>query len=64
MKWTSASSRPDRAPIEINYDGGTKTDATRRINQKVNGGTWVYIGSYYLASGTGNSVRIKASDAD
>lgn len=63
MKWTSASSRPDRAPIEINYDGGTKTDATRRANQKVNGGSWVYIGSYYLASGTGNSVRIKASDA-
>ncbi len=62
MKWTDASVRPDRAPIDIYYDGGAKTDSTRRLNQQVNGGVWVYIGSYFLKSGTNNSIRIKASD--
>lgn len=62
MKWTEASVRPDRAPIDIYYDGGAKTDSTRRLNQQINGGVWVYIGSYFLKSGTNNSIRIKASD--
>ncbi len=63
IKWTDYSSRPDRALVEINYDGGTKTDSTRRLNQQMNGSSWVYIGSYYLSAGTGNSVRIKANDS-
>ncbi len=63
MKWTAASTRPDRIPVEITYDGGTKIDSTRRVNQKINGGVWAYLGTYYLQSGTNNSVSIEASDA-
>lgn len=61
MKWTSGSARANRAAIEINYQGGTKTDSTRRINQQANGGVWVFVGTYYLSAGTGNSVRLLAN---
>lgn len=61
MKWTAGSGRASRAAIEINYQGGTKTDSTRRVNQTVNGGVWVFVGSYFLSSGTGNSVRLLAN---
>ena len=63
MKWTAYSSRADRVPVEINYDGGNKTEFTRRLDQTVNGGVWVYLGSYFLRAGTGNSVRITAGDS-
>lgn len=61
MKWTAGTPRANRAAIEVNYQGGTKTDSTRRVNQQINGGTWVFIGTYYLSAGTGNSVRILAN---
>ncbi len=63
MKWTAVSSRPDRVPVEITYDGGAETDSTRRINQKINGGVWTFLGTYYLQAGTNNAVSIEASDA-
>ncbi len=63
MKWTAVSSRPDRVPLQITYDGGAKTDSTRRINQKINGGAWTFLGTYYLQAGTNNVVSIEASDA-
>lgn len=61
MKWTDGSPRANRAAIEINYQGGTKTDSTRRVNQTINGGVWVFVGTYYLSAGTGNSVRLLAN---
>jgi len=61
IKGVSAESRASRVPIEINYDGGNKTENVRRWNQTHNNGVWVYVGSYYLSAGTGNSVRITAA---
>lgn len=63
IKWTSHSSRADRVPIEVAYQGGTKIETTRRLNQQVNNGVWVFVGTYYLSAGTGNSVLIRASDS-
>ncbi len=63
MKWTAAATRADRVPVEIKYDNGNKTDSTRRLNQQLNGGAWVYVGAYFLRAGTNNYVRIEASDA-
>ena len=62
LKWTASPLRADRVPVEVNYDGGAKTDNTRRLNQRLNGGVWVFLGAYFLKAGTNNSVRISASD--
>ncbi len=61
MRWTSDTNRPDAAPLEIIYDGGT--DLIKTVDQRSNGGKWVYIGTYPLAAGTSNEVKLKASDA-
>jgi hyaluronate lyase len=61
MRWTSATNRPDAAPIEIVYDGGNDSSIT--VDQRANGGKWVYLGTYPLAAGTANEVILRASDA-
>lgn len=62
LRWSSDPGRSPRVPIEVHYEGGSKTDATRRLNQQVNGGVWVFVGTYFLPAGTGNSVRIRAAE--
>lgn len=62
IRWTADANRPDTAPIEIAYNGGSAT-ATTTINQKTEGGGWYYLGTFNFAAGTGNSVKITASDA-
>jgi len=59
MNWTAGSNRPSAAPLAIAYNGGTDTSKT--VNQQTNGATWVLIGNYSLAAGTGNSVKIIAT---
>ena len=61
MWWPAASDRPDAAPIEIAYSGGI--DNSKTVNQKLNGGKWVYLGTFYLSQGTDNSVKLLATDA-
>jgi hypothetical protein len=63
LKYTAHSSRADRVPVEVSYQGGTKTETTRRLNQQLNHGVWVFVGSYYFWTGTGNSVLLRASDS-
>lgn len=58
-RWAATPDRTRRAPLEINYDGGAKTDATRTLDQTINGGVWVQVGTYFLAAGTGNSVVLR-----
>jgi hypothetical protein len=66
VRWPEANPRAERGPrserlsVEIALQGGARTDTTRRLNQRLNGGVWVFLGSYYLAAGTGNSVRLRA----
>lgn len=68
LKWTAHTNRADRVPVEVTYPVATtsgtqmKTETVRRLNQQVNGGVWVFLGTYYLGAGTGNSVLIRASD--
>jgi len=61
MRWTDYANRPDAAPLEINYDGGVDTYHT--VNQQQNGGEWIFINNYPLAAGTGNYVKLLATDA-
>ena len=55
-EWHSVgSNRTTDAPIVINYNGGS---VTKRIDQTVNGGKWVYVGRYNFAKGTTGNIRI------
>lgn len=63
MRWAAGANRPDAAPLEIAWQGGSKVDSSRLVDQTKDGGAWVFIGTYYLAAGTGNYVKIKATDA-
>ncbi|MCM3750314.1 hypothetical protein M3223_23695 [Paenibacillus pasadenensis] len=60
MRWTATANRPSAAPLEIKY-GGT-VDTSKTVNQTLNGGQWVEIGTYvFTASATDNYVKIIAS---
>jgi len=61
LRWASDSDRSERAPVEVTYQGGALVDSTRRLNQRINGGTWVFIGTYYLAAGTNNSLLLRSA---
>ncbi len=60
MRWTSGSTRPDAAPVHIAHAGGTDTSKT--VNQTVNNGVWVSLGTYTFNAGTGSSVTLWATD--
>jgi len=56
-EWHSqGANRTTDAPIEIGYDGGTQTVP---VNQQINGGTWVLLGTHNFSAGTAGYVRIK-----
>ena len=50
------TNRTTDAPVEITYNGGTQTVT---VNQQINGGTWVLLGTYNFSAGTAGYVRIK-----
>ena len=50
-------------PYEIHYNGDTQTQ-TKTVNQKQDYGKWNYLGTYYLAKGTNNYVKIKTQGTD
>ncbi len=59
MRWTSASNRPDNAPVEIMHSSGTSNVT---VNQQQNNATWVYLGNYSMSTGGGQHVKLFASD--
>ncbi|MFD0961046.1 golvesin C-terminal-like domain-containing protein [Paenibacillus chungangensis] len=62
MWWTEGSDRPDAAPIEIKYENGYKIDDSITVDQTINGGQWVYLGTYYMGTGGYDYVKIKGDD--
>lgn len=63
MRWPTVSNAPKAAPIEIAYKGGTLLDTTRTVNQSIDGGKWVGLGTYYFSSGENNYVKITGASA-
>ncbi len=61
IRWTAHSNRPDAVPIEIKFNGGGSSTNVL-INQQTEGATWYFLGKFNLATGTGNSVKLSASD--
>jgi hypothetical protein len=50
------SNRTTDAPIVVKYNGGT---VTNRVNQTINGGAWIQIGTYNFAAGTTGNVKVQ-----
>ena len=59
--WISKNNEATNVPYEIHYSGGTET---KTVNQRQNYGKWNYLGTYYLAKGTNNYVKIKTQGTD
>lgn len=59
IRWIAASDAPQDVPLEIVYDGGI--DTTKKINQRYNNGTWLYLGTYPFKSGTDGYVKMLGS---
>lgn len=53
--WPAASKYNNRARFQIKTTGGWKL---RKVNQRRNGGKWVYLGTYRMPAGDGSFVRL------
>ena len=62
MMWPELENASERVRVEVTYEGGQNVDTTRFVNQTINGGFWVLLGTYYLPTGTGNHVTIYGED--
>jgi beta-glucanase (GH16 family) len=58
--WTGGTLRATNVPIDIVTSTGT---STVYVNQQVNGGQWVSLGTYSFSSGTSGSVLIRNTGA-
>ena len=56
--WSSDPSRASNVPIDIIAADGTHTV---QVNQRINGGKWVYLGTHPFNAGTGGSVLIRTT---
>jgi exo-beta-1,3-glucanase (GH17 family) len=48
----------DEVVLQIDYEGGNNSDYTKTLNQTINAGYWVMVGTYYLSTGNGNAVHL------
>jgi len=56
LRWTAHANRASNVPVDVVHTGGI---TNRVVDQRVNGGTWVSVGAYPFAAGTGGSVLIR-----
>jgi len=56
--WAALSNRANNTPIDIISSSGTTTVA---VNQQINGGQWVSLGTYPFNAGTGGSVLVRTT---
>ena len=61
LRWVAGPDRATNVPVEVNSALG-KT--TLLVNQQINGGTWVLLGTFPFDAGTGGSVVIRNDGAN
>jgi hypothetical protein len=61
VMYRSGSNRPTSAAYTIYYNGGSQTYP---INQTINGGTWVFLGTKAFIAGTSGYVRLSNASTD
>lgn len=57
-RWTSGTSRCTNVPYQITHASGTTTVP---VNQQLNNGTWVSLGTYNFNAGTAGYVRVSTT---
>ncbi len=45
--------------LEVTYNGGENNDYNRYLDQTINQGVWVYVGTYFFKQGNQNNVTIR-----
>jgi len=61
MWWVADSIRTSNVRVDVNSTAGT---IFTRVNQRVNGGTWVKVGSFDFAAGTSGNVLLRNDGAN
>jgi autotransporter-associated beta strand protein len=61
MWWVADSIRASNVRVDVNSTAGT---IFTRVNQRVNGGTWVKVGSFDFAAGTTGNVLLRNDGAN
>ncbi|MCC7376550.1 MAG: hypothetical protein IT581_17960 [Verrucomicrobiales bacterium] len=59
--YTAQTNRASNVPVEVVHANGT---ATRTINQRIQGGQWVSLGTYPFAAGLSGRVRLLTTGTD
>ncbi len=57
-RWAATSNRATNAPFTVHHDGGTTLTT---VNQKINGGIWMLLGTYDLTPASSPKVVLTAS---
>ena len=55
MRWTAAADRASNVPVYIASAGGTRLVT---VDQRSNGGEWVFMGNYLFHAGTSGNIRV------
>lgn len=61
MRWPAQSNRASNTPVDIHHASGT---ATTTVNERINGGTWMTLGTFSFNAGTAGTVVIRNDGAD
>ena len=61
LRWTTSGNRATNAPIDINHSGGT---ATLSLNQQVNNGTWMLLGTFHFNAGSAGNLTVRNDGAN
>ncbi len=61
VRWTANINRADNVPVDVVHAGGTSSFT---VNQELNNGTWVSLGTFTFNPGTGGSVLISNTGAN
>lgn len=61
LRWPALSNRASNTPVEIHHAGGT---SFYTANQRINGGTWMLLGTFPFNTGTGGRVVIRNDGAN
>ncbi|WP_269523325.1 PA14 domain-containing protein [Coraliomargarita parva] len=58
IRHTAGLNRADNVPVTVSYNGG---NTTLTINQEVNNGQWIYLGTFEFASGSSGNIEVSNS---
>ena len=61
LRWSSDASRATNVRVEVNSTAGT---TFLKMNEQANGGTWVKLGAFDFAAGTGGNVLMRNNGAN